>query len=284
MLVLEHIATLDIAAASGLVLLGDELAVIADDELSLSRYHPDGRPIGRLPLFAGSLPDKPAARKRAKPDLEALVALPDGRLLALGSGSAPSRDRAALVAGATGTATVTEVDLAPLYAGLRARSAPLNIEGACASGGELVLLSRRTGSQGRNALLRLDLHTAMAALDRRPARLDPSLLVGVTEVDLGAVQGTSLGFTDAAPWRDGILFAAAAEVTDDPVEDGACIACELGWLDAAGCLRWRTRVDPCVKIEGIAVRGDRHLLAVADRDDRTRPAPLFAATLPLELG
>jgi hypothetical protein len=276
-LVLDHIATLDIAAASGLVLLGDELAVIADDELSLSRYRADGHPLGRLPLFPGSLPDDPPARKRAKPDLEALAALPDGRLLALGSGSTPSRDRAALITGAA----VAVIDLAPLYTELRERLVPLNIEGACASDRDLVLLNRRIGRAGQSVLVRLDLDRLMAALDRRPARLDASLVAGVSQVDLGAIGGTPLGFTDATPWRGGILFAAAAEVTDDPVLDGACVAAELGWLDASGAVLWRARVAPCVKLEGIAVRGDRDLLAVADSDDRALPAPLFAAELPL---
>lgn len=277
MIGLERIGTLDVAAASGLVVVGDELVVIADDELVLSRYGGAGEPRGRVTLFGGALPDEPAARKRAKPDLEALALLPDGRLLALGSGSAAGRDRAVLVDGAG----VRAIDLAPLYEELRARFEPLNVEGAAVLGGELLLLTRRTGRQGRNAIARLDLAAAIGALAR--GRLEASLLLAVDEVELGAVDGTPLGFTDAAPWRGGLLYAAAAEVTDDPVLDGACVGCELGWMDATGAVRARRPVDPCVKLEGIAVRGDR-LVAVADSDDRARPAPLFAAEVPAGFG
>jgi hypothetical protein len=274
---LERIGTLDVAAASGLVVVGDELVVIADDELVLSRYGGAGEPRGRVALFGGTLPDEPAARKRAKPDLEALALLPDGRLLALGSGSAAGRDRGALVDGAD----VRLIDLAPLYRELRSRFEPLNVEGAAVLGGELLLLSRRTGRQGRNAIARLDLAAAIDALER--GWLEASLLLAVDDVELGAVEGTPLGFTDAAPWRGGLLYAAAAEVTDDPVADGACVGCELGWMDATGAVRARGWVDPCVKLEGVAVRGER-LVAVADSDDRALPAPLFAADVPAGFG
>src|SRR5687768_10956382 len=97
MIELEPIATLGISAASGLVRRGDELLVVADDELCLLRVGLDGRERGRVRLFEGELPREPRARKRAKPDLEALVDLGDGRVLALGSGSKDNRMRGALV-------------------------------------------------------------------------------------------------------------------------------------------------------------------------------------------
>jgi len=126
MIALERIATLDVSAASGLAIVGDRLVVIADDELSLSRYDRGGRPCGRVRLFAGELPAEPGPRKLAKPDLEALAALPDQRLLALGSGSTKHRDRAAAIDGDA----VVEVDLGPLYDALRDRLDRLNVEGA----------------------------------------------------------------------------------------------------------------------------------------------------------
>lgn len=278
---IDRVATLDVAAASGLVLRGGELIVIADDELALSRYDRAGAPRGRVPLFAGSLPAERQARKRSKPDLEALAELPDGRLIAFGSGSAPARDRAALVS--ADLTHVIELNLAPLYEALRRAFDRLNVEGACAVGGALVLLTRRTGRKGRNALVRLDLADLLAALDRGSRRFEPDLLVDVREIDLGMVAGTALGFTDAAAWREGILFSAAAEVTDDPVDDGACVGCEIGWIDPGGQLRHREPIAPCVKLEGIAVdesSGERRLFAVSDADDPATPALFFSAPLP----
>jgi hypothetical protein len=56
-----------------------------------------------LPIFEGILPLRHKARKAAKPDCEALLMLPafgdypNGALMAMGSGSRPSRHRAALL-------------------------------------------------------------------------------------------------------------------------------------------------------------------------------------------
>jgi hypothetical protein len=173
----------------------------------------------------------------------------------------------------------TEVELGPLYDALRRTIDPLNVEGATVRGPELVLLTRRTGRAGHNALVRLDLSVVMAELSRSRPCLQPRTIVDVVEVELGAVAGTPLGFTDAAVWRDGMLFAAAAEVTDDPVADGACVGCELGWLDPLDRVRWREPVAPTLKVEGIAVVGEDELVAVADADDPMCGAPLLRGRL-----
>lgn len=81
-----------LSAASGLVQARQRLFVVADDEHMLAVFDLSGERAGRLQrLFAGELPDKPKARKAAKPDLEALAHLPPwpgcphGALLALGA-------------------------------------------------------------------------------------------------------------------------------------------------------------------------------------------------------
>src|SRR5258705_4038133 len=83
-----------LSAASGLVHVGSFIYVVADDELHLGVFNAaDNAPGGLLRLFDGELPDEKAARKKHKPDLEAIVQLPPfgdfekGALLALGSGS-----------------------------------------------------------------------------------------------------------------------------------------------------------------------------------------------------
>ena len=86
-LVLQPLAQLQVAAASALVCAGDLLYLLADDELLLQRYDLNGVFIDQQPLLAGSLPSAAKARKRLKPDFEMLCQLPDGALLALGSGS-----------------------------------------------------------------------------------------------------------------------------------------------------------------------------------------------------
>jgi len=275
MIALEPIATLGVSAASGLVRRGDELFVVADDELALARYGLDGAPRGSLRLFDGELPRAHAQRKRAKPDLEALVDLEDGRMLALGSGSTEQRARGALIEGDA----VRVVDLRPLYDVLAQRFDRLNIEGASVLDDRLLLFTRRTGASGRNAIVRLDLAATRAAL-RADAALPAELLADIVELELGDCEGAPYGLTDATRSRDELLVTVAAEQTDDPYEDGRCCGCAIASLDRDGKLRALWPVTPTVKLEGIALLDDSTALVVADADDPTIPSPLYRATLP----
>jgi len=78
-----------LSAASGLVQVGQRLFVVADDEPTLGVFDATGEHPGRLHrLFGGELPDKPKARKAAKPDRgagpsAALAGFPQGALAAI---------------------------------------------------------------------------------------------------------------------------------------------------------------------------------------------------------
>src|SRR5205085_11610904 len=127
-------------------------------------------------LLPGELPDAHAARKKRKPDFEVLVDLGNDGLLAIGSGSRESRERAVLVAHDERT---TVIDTAPLCAALRATFPQLNLEGGTLRGDELVLLQRGNRSDRRNALVFIagdDLRRALAkrvfALTRAPRVVD----------------------------------------------------------------------------------------------------------------
>ena len=89
------VRTLDISAASGLVLRDGAFHVVADDENALLVIEADGG-TRRIALVPGELPGEHAARKARKPDFEILVDLRDQGLLAMGSGSRATRERAVL--------------------------------------------------------------------------------------------------------------------------------------------------------------------------------------------
>lgn len=282
MIPVRKISELDLSAASGLVHFGAHLIVVADDELYLDVYAADaGERVARVAIDEGlaPLPDGPD-RKRNKPDLEALALLPDGHLMAFGSGSTDRRCRgwladAASVAG--GSARCARCDLAPLYAGLAARFPELNIEGAAAAGGRLRLLQRGNGARGENAVIDLDLDGVLRAIARSRA-LTPDLIVDVRAVDLGALEGVRLGFTDASPIDASgrIAFVAAAEDTDDPYLDGRCAGSVMGVLDADARVEWMEPIAGAFKVEGLAAGAGATWL-VADPDDRAQRAPLLAA-------
>jgi hypothetical protein len=278
-----------LSAASGLVRVGDFLYVVADDELHLGVFPVRGTAPGRmLRLFKGALPDAKKARKKRKPDLEALVLLPrsdahtHGALLALGSGSKRNRRMGALLAldaqGAVRGQPVA-IDATALLSPLEEEFAALNIEGAVVQGGALCLFQRANARDAENAIVRFKLAEVLAALTSGRA-LAP---VAIDRLDLGHIQGVPFGFTDAASLPGGdMIFTAVAEQTDDAYADGACPGAAIGLADRHGRLRWLRKLDRKAKVEGIAARarGDvLRLLLVTDADDAQIAAQLYAATI-----
>jgi hypothetical protein len=271
----QQLALLDVSAASGLVVQGRELYVVADDEQALRRYSFDGRALGACVLTgeAPQLPVDPVARKKLKPDFESLARLPDGRLLALGSGSRKRRRRGALVG--AGLQGVHLVDLAPLYSALGDQLEELNIEGAAAGAGALVLAHRAVRPL-RSALIFLDLATVLGDLSRH--ELTSAAIRRVAPVELGALEGLALHLTDLAfDDEDRLHFTAAAEDTDDVYEDGRCAGSVVGRFDPALATHRLHTLPAPLKIEGLAYDAPRRRwLMVADADDPKISSPLLA--------
>jgi hypothetical protein len=279
-----------LSAASGLVLAGKHMYVIADDENYLGVFAADGDADGQLVrLFAGDLPAEYAARKARKADPEALTRLPPfegfptGALMAWGSGSRPTRGTGALLALDADGALAgppRPVDLSTLYAALEQRFPELNIEGAAVSGNELVLLQRGSRKQPENACIRLALPSVLGALARgEPIPAQPAMRA--CRVELGEIAGTALSFTDAAALPDGrIVFTAAAEDARDNYQDGAFAGAALGMLDREGRLLWQQALQSAQKVEGVHAwlqDGRIELLLVTDADDVAVPALLLSA-------
>lgn len=278
-----------VSAASGLVQVGRQVYVVADDELHLGVFDMQGTQPGRLlRLFEGNLPRQHDARKAAKPDLEALAMLPSSALhppglLAVGSGSKPNRQAAAwlpLDAAGNPVGPAMGVDMAALYAPLRHRFTDLNIEGAFISDGQLCLLQRGNVRSLTNACICFD----WPAVDQWLfAGGDVPQATGIQQHALGHLGGIPLGFTDGAALPGGgFVFSAAAEATGSSYADGECVGSVVGVVSASGELLRVEPVDVLCKIEGIAVTciGDQlELLLVTDADDRRVAAALMSATL-----
>jgi uncharacterized protein DUF6929 len=274
-----------VRAASAIRRLGKSLAIVQDDVNALALRDEQGR-VHALPF-----PGEPGARRRfddlignksGKLDLEACAALPDGRLLAFGSGATGARETLVVIEEGTEPRLRRAADF---YAMLRAErafsGAELNVEGAVLHGAELWLFQRATGSAGRgaqvvNAVGILDLEEILRWLDERGPT---PRLVAVIPAELGAIGGRNLGFTDAAETSDGrIAVLACAEDAADALTDGAVLGCRFGFI--AGRELEMTDVvdahgDPThLKLEGIEPRpGSRHEFdVVADMDRPEEPA------------
>ncbi len=287
-----------VRAGSGLARVAGRLVVVQDDASFLALLSPEGAVAAvTLPhVVEGRRQFEPArGNKRHKLDLEACVSLPDGRILALGSGSSAARTRVVFadfrVDGAPPVVTLRDVPA--LYAALenerRFSGSELNVEGAAVlpALGVLRLFQRGNGARrgGRvpvDATCDLALDAALRYLDDASAPV-PALR-DVAQWALGELEGTRLGFTDACATADRVFFLAAAEASPNAYDDGGVSGVVLGVTDglAAACGARLARLeDPDgtpfrMKAEGLALdpADPRRALAVLDVDDATRPAEL----------
>ena len=220
-----------LSAASGLVCANGRAYVLADDEHQLAIFSDRATPGSLHRVVPGTLPMVKGARKKRKPDFEALLHLPAsapgaassaGVLAGFGSGSRPNRQRGALLAldsWGLPLLPARSIDLRPLYEPLEARLGQINIEGAFVLGDDLLLLHRGSGGSD-NLALHVRLADFLAVLDGRSDAVEPH---SIEAYELGAIDGVALGMTDGAALADGRwLFTAVAEATDDAYADGAC--------------------------------------------------------------
>ena len=291
-------------AGSGLAIvdvpgLGRRLAVVQDDAnfIALVDPHTGRVDVIDLPAGPGGVRqfDKLRGNKMDKFDLESLVAVDfDGRagLLCFGSGSAAAREVVVVVRfGDTGP-NVRVVPASAFFKQLRARADfagdELNIEGAVVVGDRLRLFNRGNGAgHAVDAIVDVSLSQLLKHLDDPLLHAAPTL--GAAQaVDLGAVAGTRLTFTDATRHPDGrTLFVAAAEASPNAIDDGDVVGTAIGVLHDDG----RTTIVPLIdergrllldKVEGITIDPARpdHAWVVVDKDDPTLPADLLLVQLP----
>lgn len=285
-----------VAAASGLVKVGSWLHIIPDDALALTSFpwnesRDEASPQSEPFIFSGYqhplFPDPPLSLaddecKRLKPDLESLALanhLGKRTLLAVGSGSTSLRNRGIwqpLSAAGTAEGSATIFDLSSLYEALPFRE--LNIEGLAIMGDYLYLGQRGNSSEGRNALIALDLKAALQA-SSCGGLWTKDLVVSIQPLDLGHLHGVRLSLTDLSPFNDHhLLFSAAAEDTSNPYEDGAIAGSALGLID---CRDHSFKLQPMPgvgKVEGIEAIDPQRVLMVTDGDDPLLPASLLEAS------
>lgn len=274
-----------VASGSGLEVVGRHAVVVADDLHHLALFDlADHEAPGRLVrTFPGELPAEHAARKARKPDIEAIALLPsaDGAgavLVGLPSGSRPNRTRGFVFdldeRAEFRAVEPRRLDAAPLLEELQRRiDGECNLEGAASLGDELVLAVR--GVAGANALARLDLAAAVAAI--AGGRLEPAGLRWVEPLELGDLDGVAFGITDLAVVDGELLCTAAAEDTDNAYDDGEVVGSAVAWLTLGATAPRRMLPLPrrVGKVEGVAADGAGDLLLVTDDDDPGRPARMY---------
>jgi hypothetical protein len=304
-----------VRAGSSLARVPGGIAVIQDDANFIAVVATDGS-VSCITLPADATGqrqfDDNRGNKRRKLDLEACVSMATGGgtlLVALGSGSRPSREQVALVEWTADSGpVVTVTNAAGMYAALRAvpefAGSQLNLEGAVQVATRLRLFGRGNGAtrgdlRPVNATCDLDWPALLAHL-RAPGDIPAPAPQRVVQHELGRLQGVALGFTDATTCRDAVLYTASAERTNDAVDDGQVMGSVVGVIPEDDAARWAVLRDVdgnpfAGKIEGLLEPqdGQADLFAIVDVDDAGTPSllcevelrgPWFAADRPVRSG
>jgi hypothetical protein len=272
-----------VRSASALRRFDGRLVIVQDDVNAFAVR--DGSDVVRavvLPPHASGrrVFDDTLGNKHEKLDLEACVTLPDGRLVAFGSGSLPARERLVVW---DGRRPPTVIAMSSLYGDLRAAvtqgDARLNVEGAAVSGDTLKLFHRGNDLRGaQNAVAEIELEGFERCLRGDTER---PRIACVTSIELGADHGVPFGFTDAVALdAERIIVLACAEDSASAISDGDVLGCRIGLLDEQG-LRMTDVCDKegkrtTLKLEGIERRSgsSTDFDVVVDVDRPSAPALL----------
>ena len=281
-----------IASASGVARRGDFVYVVGDDLLQVGIFElASGAPGAARQVLAGDLPSDEGERKREKPDLEGLTALPpvpgepNGGLLGLGSGSKPDRDRGffwSFAADGSLAGDPRTIDLAPAYDLMRAElGGRINIAGAAVLGDRLWLFHRANKGEAPNTVAEFELRDLSQTLGDDLV-VDPDELVELRAYDLGELDGVPLCFSDAtALTNELVCFCASAEGE----EDGDVRGSVVGTIADDGSVTRVRTIDRRWKVEGVHATIDTGVidfLFVCDQDDPEIASPLLSATMPVD--
>ena len=295
-----------VRAGSGLVWNQERLMVVQDDANFLALVDTESGQCDMIAMPAGKGGrrqfDRVTGNKKDKYDFEALVRVPTGSrdlVLALGSGSSPTRENIAVVE--PGSRDVRIIHVPAFYDGLRAEShfagSDMNIEGAVFLGTQLRLFGRgngaaRDGMLPVDATCDVDVSTLLAHL--QDTKTAPPRPCNVVQFELGTIGAGRLGFTDARLLsRDDsierIAYLAAAEASSDATSDGDVTGSAIGIITSEGgntIARWTVIKDErgaplSAKAEGLEFsRTDPNTaFVVLDADAHDQPSQLCEVRL-----
>ncbi|UPT75048.1 MAG: hypothetical protein M0D55_04865 [Elusimicrobiota bacterium] len=243
---------LPLCAGSGLARVPGGFWVIADD-MNHVVHVPDGAGPGRgRRLFPGVLPSDAASRKRVKKDLESLIDLGAGKLVAFPSGSKDRRCRGSLITLSSSGAfkKAVEINFRSLMTILGDVVPDLNIEGGFVRGKRLILLQRGNGRAGFSGVVKMRLSAFLRGM-KKGSWKESGLGLKIKRVRLGSWGKVPLTFTDGFFLDGRAYFSAAAEAGKDTYLDGKVSGSVIGSMKKGG------KPTVLAKLAGRRSRGSR---------------------------
>lgn len=262
-------------AGSGLVRGPQGLWTVGDDLHHILRIRLDTDVAEGFRIFPGDLPEDFKARKKVKPDTEALIVLPPEkgveRWLAMPSGSKKHRVKGALLLNEP-KLVVKPVDFTVLFAELERLVPDLNLEGGAILGEHIFFFQRGNGKARWNGLVQMPTAAFLKCLN---TGWDiPALQIRTIPISLPEWNGVPVTFTDGLAYKGKLYFSAAAEATESTYDDGDVLGSVIGFLEAGYKPVEIGRIQD-LKIEGLVAESENEFLAVTDADESAQPSLLL---------
>jgi len=271
----------EIASASGIEIINDQIYIIGDDSLFMYQIDTEGNIIMRYPL-SGSRNDERIS-KALKPDYEAMTRIDlngESHLLIVGSGSVSGIREKGILYNLTDH-RYKEISLETFYTKIKVgldleETEVFNIEGLCSIGEDL-LFAQRGGITGNQFLFRVNSEDFFAFCSNDK----PDINIKQYRFKLPEINKIHYGISGCTNINnEELLFCASAENTDNTYDDGPILGSLIGYIKlsetAVTTIKYEhlnnLPADTRYKLESLSILSQNNksnfsILSVSDNDD-----------------
>lgn len=263
---LEKLFTIDkIGAASGLLLIDNELYIIADNSSYLYKYQIDTAILEKIELHKNSQEN---CSKKEKFDFESITKK-GNKLHIFGSGS--TKNRNLKFSYDLETKTIKKKNLTKKYNSfaetISIETTELNIEGVFYNANKWYFFQRGNGEMAQNGVF----------------IIDENKNIEFKKIELPTVQNVEASFTDAIFVKDKIYFLAAAENSNSTYNDGEIFGSFIGCMTIDFEITFIQKISDTQKFEGLTTYNQTdneiNFLLCEDNDSEELKADIYQLSL-----
>lgn len=253
----------EIAAASSLINVNNRIFLCNDDQYSLFELVENLRWIEHRWKDAPLMPLDHTARKKVKPDYEALtkIDVDSNKILMIPSGS--KENRVKVLAFDLVNNQFNPFEVLNLYADLKGKISSVNIEGAEFFRNHILLLNRGVSDQ----------QSSLIKVNPKSFKIESNV-----SIEFGSIDGVPLHGSELCLFNDNLYVLAIAEDTPNSYDDGVVLGSSLFKLsvDSFEILeQWN--FDKATKLEGLCRWNNTWL--VASDPDGMGPSQFYSFSL-----